>query len=126
MLYPPPLTPNGLDREIGKVAQLFLGGISRSEGVISSDARGLLANVRAIVGSLPFDLWLATATNHMRIAVNETCHVSAAPTHTLNHCGFPSVHTRRVGKPAFRLGTSESLFDRRSSWTGVPKDGVAR
>jgi hypothetical protein len=41
---------------MGKVAQLFLGGISRSAGVISSDARGLLANVRAIVWSLPFGL----------------------------------------------------------------------
>jgi hypothetical protein len=86
----------------------------------------LLANVRAIVWSLAFDLGLATTTNQMRIAVNETGHASAAPTQTLNYCGFPSVHPRRVGKPAFRLGTSESLFDRRSSWTGVPKDGVAR
>jgi hypothetical protein len=88
MLYPPPLTPNGLDREIGRVAQLFLGGISRWARVISSDARGLLANVRAIVWSLPFDLGLATATNQMRIAVNETGHASAAP-RTLNYCGSP-------------------------------------
>jgi hypothetical protein len=88
MLYPPPLTPNGLDREIGRVAQLFLGGISRSASVISSDARGLLANVRAIVWTLPFDLGLATATNRMRIAVNETGHPSAAP-RTLNYCGSP-------------------------------------
>ena len=89
MLYPRPLTPNGLDREIGKVAQLFLGGISRSEGVISSDARGLLANDRAIVSSLPFDLGLATATSQMRIAVNETCDVSAAPHANFDRLRFP-------------------------------------
>jgi hypothetical protein len=64
------------------VAQLFLGGISCSAMVISSDARGLLANVQAIVLSLPFDLGLAIATNQMRIAVNETGHASATPTQT--------------------------------------------
>jgi hypothetical protein len=110
---------------MGKVAQLFLGGISRSAGVISSDARGLLANVRAIVGPC-LSAWARDGYKPMRIAVNETGHANATPTQVLNCCGFPSVHPRRMGKPAFRLGTSESLFDRRSSWTGVPKDGVAR
>jgi hypothetical protein len=39
ILYPESLTPNGLAREMGEVAQLFLGGMSRSAGVISSGAR---------------------------------------------------------------------------------------
>jgi hypothetical protein len=55
----------------GKWLDSFLGGISCSAMVISSGARGLLTNVQAIVLSLPFDLGLATATNQMRIAVNE-------------------------------------------------------
>jgi len=64
----------------GKWLDYFLGGISCSATVISSGARGLLTNVQAIVLSLPFDLVLATATNQMRIAVNESGHTSAATT----------------------------------------------
>jgi len=72
----------------GKWLDYVLGGISCSDMVISSGARGLLTNVQAIVLYLPFDLGLATATNQMRIAVNETGHTSAAP-QTLNSLRFP-------------------------------------
>jgi hypothetical protein len=73
----------------GKWLDYFLGGISCSAMVISSGARGLLTNVQApIILSLPFDLGLATATNQMRIAVNETGHTSAAP-QTSNSLRFP-------------------------------------
>ena len=72
----------------GKWLDYFLGGISGSAMVISSGARGLLTNVQVIVLSLPFDLGLVTATNQMRIAVNETGHTSAAP-QTSNSLRFP-------------------------------------
>jgi hypothetical protein len=127
MLYPRSLTPNGLDREMGKNSSpIFLGRISRSARVIFFE-RARLAHQRSgdrFVAA--FDLGLATGTNEMRIAVKETGHASAASHANFQLLrSFPSVHPPRMGKPAFRLGRSESLFDRRSSWTGVPKDGVA-
>jgi hypothetical protein len=77
----------------GEWRNFFPRRLSRSAGVISSDAGGLLANRSVDRLVFAFRSWARdgynqTATNQMRVAVKDTGHASAALAQTLNYCGF--------------------------------------